>query len=118
MEKLIEIIFTALCISIPLGIIVLAAFFGTKARRKYADEIQNNIRKGHYSNWSKSPTSNRLRLIGVLQIINLIGILLILIVWITGPSPTMKVTLVFIAGVILVAIIVLGTVMTNLLRKK
>lgn len=118
MDNFTNIFLTAFCVSIPIGIIVLFAIWGTKSKQRYAKEIQDNISKGYYSNWLKRPLSFKLRLMGLVQAVNLLGVLLILFVWINNSSSTLSITLACVTGVILTTTIILGILMFRLLRKR
>jgi len=118
MENVFNLILTALCFSVPMGIIVASAILGMRARKKFANKLQKRLDEGYYSNWTKSPLINRFRIIAAIQIINLLGILIILFMWLSRPSETMRITLAIIFGVLFLISVVLGVIMRKLLLGK
>ena len=118
MDSFIDLIFTALCISVPIGVIVAIAILGTKARQRFANELQKKLDEGFYSDWAKPPMANRLRTIAAIQIVNLLVILFTLIMWLSKPSETVQIILASIFGVVLLISVLLGIIMTRLLKGK
>ena len=118
MENVLNLIMTALCFSLPLGIIVASAILGMRARKKFANELQKRLDEGYYSNWTKSPLVNRFRIIAAIQIFNLLGILVVLIIWLSRPFEQMRIMLAIIFVVLFLISVVLGLIMRKLLLGK
>ena len=117
METTLNLILTVLCGLALFGIIVVSAILGTRARRKYAAELRKKLDEGYYSNWEKSPKANWARFIAIIQIVNLLGAMSVLGMWVSNPVEKDRIFLAYIFGILFLISIILGIVTTRFLKK-
>src|SRR5688572_17922766 len=74
-----------LCIVIPIGIIVVAAVLGTRARLRYADQLREALARGEFREMGNPENKARSRrlfysaLAGLLGLLGIIGVIAVLI---------------------------------------
>jgi hypothetical protein len=113
-----DLILDVLCISIPIGILVVSAILGIRMRIRSAREIQAKLDQGHYSNLMKHNDLSRARLVAAVQISVLLVILLMIILWFMYPDQETRITLTCIFGLTLLLLTVLEIVRIQLMKNK
>lgn len=117
METTLNLILTVLCGLALFGIIVVSAVLGTRARQKYAAELRKKLDEGRFSNWGKSSKINWYRFIAIIQIANLLGVMFILVMWVSNPVEKNRILLTYIFGILFLISLILGIVTTKFLKK-
>ena|SRR5688572_27262166 len=74
--KILEFLLTILCISIPIGVLVVAAILGTRSRLRYADRLREALSKGAFADMNTPQHKARFRRIAVLAMVGLFGMIL------------------------------------------
>ena len=76
MKTLLDIFLTVLCVSIPIGILVLAAVLGTRSKLKYADRIREAQARGAFADMRTPEYKSRFRLLALFALIGVLGMIL------------------------------------------
>jgi hypothetical protein len=80
MEVVLDFLLTAFCISIPIGILVLAAIFGTRSRLRYADRIRTAQARGAFEDMNAPENKSRFRRLAIFALIGVLGMVLFLVI--------------------------------------
>lgn len=118
MDTIKKLILDLLCISIPIGILVVSAILGIKARIKSADELRNKLNANHDLNRLMPVNINRLRMIAGIQITMLFSMLSIFFMWFKYQNQELTTSLICVLGFILFMMIVLEGIKARWLRDK
>lgn len=76
MNTILGILFTVLCLSIPLGILVVAAVLGTRSKLRYAKRIQDAQARGAFADMNAPEYKSRFRLLALFALIGVLGMTL------------------------------------------
>ena len=74
--NMLDLLLTVLCISIPVGILVVAAILGTRSRLKYANRIREAQARGAFADMNKAENKARFRRLALFALIGLLGMVL------------------------------------------
>ena len=74
--KILNLLLTVLCISIPVGIIVVAAILGTRSRLRYAARLRDAQARGAFADMGTPENKTRFRLIAISALVGLLGMFL------------------------------------------
>jgi hypothetical protein len=74
--KILELLLTVLCMSIPVGILVVIAIWGTRSRLKYANRLQEALARGAFADMNTRENRPRFRRLAVFALIGLLGMIL------------------------------------------
>ena len=80
METILGLVLTTICIAIPIGIIVIAAVLGTRAKLKYADRIRAAQARGAFDDLNSLKYRLRFRRLAVCALIGMLGMILSIII--------------------------------------
>jgi hypothetical protein len=78
--NIIEILLSAICISIPIGILIVAAIFGARSKMKYANQIREAQAKGAFKDMNTPEYKSRTRPFALIALIGLLGMVLSLVI--------------------------------------
>ena len=118
MDAINKLFLDLLCISIPIGILVISAILGIRVRIKSAGEMRNKLNSGHYARWLIPASTNRLRMIAGIQITILLGMLSIFVIWLKYPNQELRTSLICVFGIILLVMVILEIIKARLLKDK
>jgi hypothetical protein len=76
MNTILSILFTLLCLSIPFGILVVAAVLGTRSKLRYAKRIQDAQARGAFADMNAPEYKSRFRLLALFALIGVLGMTL------------------------------------------
>jgi len=74
--NIVEILLSVICISIPIGILIVAAVFGTRSRMKYANQIREAQARGAFKDMNMPEHKSRTRHFTLIALIGLSGMVL------------------------------------------
>jgi hypothetical protein len=74
--QILNLLLTVLCISIPVGIIVVAAVLGTRSRLKYADRIREAQARGAFAEMNTPENKSRFRRLAGSALVSMLGMIL------------------------------------------
>ena len=80
MKTLLDFLLTVLCISIPVGILVVVAILGTRSRLRYADRIRAAQARGAFADMNAPPNRSRFRRLALLALSGVVGMILSLVI--------------------------------------
>src|SRR5687767_10369420 len=106
-----------LCLVIPMGIMLIAAFFGTRSRLRYAKRIMETQNRGAFNDMNTPKQKTRFRWLALLALTGVIGAmgsLIVLILQSFGMVP-ISIGIVFVS---LVAFGVLGAIAGYLMQRE
>jgi hypothetical protein len=73
--KILDLLLTVLCMSIPVGMLVVIAIWGTRARLKYANRLQEALARGAFADMNTPENKSRFRRLAVFALIGLLGMI-------------------------------------------
>ena len=76
MNTILMVLLTILCLSIPAGILIIAAVLGTRSRLRYADRIREAQAKGAFADMSTPKNKSRFRRLAIFALIGVLGMAL------------------------------------------
>ena len=76
MKTVLDFFLTVLCVSIPIGILVLAAILGTRSKLRYADRIREAQARGAFKDMNTAEYKSKTRLFALIALIGLLGMVL------------------------------------------
>ena len=118
METYIDLFLDVLCISIPIGILVICAILGIRMRIRSANELWKQVNQSHYGEWRGPTIFSRARTIAAMQIFAMLIMLALLILWFVFPAQEIRVALPCVFGVVLGILLIMELLRQQLLRKK
>ncbi len=74
--NIIEILLSVICISIPIGILIVAAVLGTRSKMKYANQIREAQARGAFKDMNTPEYKSRFRHFALIALIGLSGMFL------------------------------------------
>jgi hypothetical protein len=76
MKTVLDIFLTVLCVSIPIGILILAAILGTRSKLRYADRIREAQARGAFKDMNTPEYKSKTRHFALIALIGLLGMVL------------------------------------------
>jgi hypothetical protein len=74
--KIVDTLLTVLCISVPVGILVIAAIFGIRARTRYANRIREALARGAFADMNTPEIKSRFRRLATFALVGMFGMIL------------------------------------------
>lgn len=108
---------TAICLIIPIGILVVAAILGTRSRLRYMHRIREAKNRGAFADMNTPENSARLRLLAVIILVALFGMVISIAVFIVQMATKFSNHY----GIIITALLffgVIGTIASILLQRE
>lgn len=117
MENYIDLLLDILCISIPVGILVICAIVGIRMRLRRAEELKRELEHFDEKKWRSSSGLTRARAISVIQISLVLVMLVLLVLWLRYTDPELRIALLCVFGVALIMLVIFETLRRLLLGK-
>ena len=76
MNPFLDIFLKVLCVSVPIGILILVAVLGTRSRLRYADQIRKAQARGAFNDMNTPEYKSRTRHYALIALIGLSGMVL------------------------------------------
>ena len=96
---------------------VIAFAHSIRSRIRFAKQIQQNQANGFYDAWSKPPLSNRLRILGLLGLVSILGVMGWFVTGFINPSTMFSSESLIIFGLLSVVGMVVGTILQRMVTK-
>jgi hypothetical protein len=74
--QILNLLLTVLCISIPIGVVVVAAILGTRSRLRYAARIRDAQARGVFADMNTPENKARFRILAIFALVGLLGMFL------------------------------------------
>ena len=80
MKTILDFLLAGFCLSIPVGILVLAAILGTRSRLRYANRIRAAQARGAFSNMNTPQIRSRFRRLAIFALTGVLGMIFSLVI--------------------------------------